>query len=704
MKRWGLFAVLSTCSGVLAFAAPATLENGRIRVTFNPSAHGAFTSFTDLQTGTGFIVTNARALYALSFAGGTRTLTTADAENTTLRCENGEVTITSPRHGGLDVAVTCRFRLDAKTSMLHGRIAVSNGLDNALRSVRFPVIDLPRDLGSVQSRDCLLLPNCDGMLIRHPMASDGLPSLTYPGNASLQCFARYNEQSGLFVAAFDDSGQTKSFEFEKCDHALRTVITHTLSLLRHGKWESDYDVVLGTFHGDWQNAADLYKAWAVQQAWCTKTFFQRVSEGDVPRWITEPSLFYSWSLRGELEPRKFGNRLPQAVSQAEAWNALLDAPATMMLMSWEKHGPWVTPDYFPPFGGEAAFTAATAALHGARHHTLVFLSGLNWTLMKDGACDAGHFDDTAAFEARGAAGAICGTNGLPQHFKHHPDMGENATLCPVTPQARDMLMTAALKSQSMGIDCVQADQIVGGGIAPCYSDKHGHPQGGGTWSARAIYKLFDDIRREGKRRNPDFAWSIEEPGEFFIPVLDTYHARDYAQGRWPRGGKTTEGVPLFTHVYHAYLPGYGGDSCSVSTNRQATALYQQAMNLACGKAPGAAVWTRTYDPSRTDEAQTRLLRNHVRLWKTSPQFLVFGERLASPPLAVPTITNHFWTAANRPPRELVMPAVLHSAWRAPDKKTATVYACIANGPVTFEASGKSTVLQPGEALIIEDKN
>jgi len=681
MKQWGLLAVLSACSGVFAAAAPVTLENDRIRVTFEPKAHGALSSFKDLRTGTGFIVTNSSSLYALSFSDGTQTLTTADAENTTIRCENGEVTVTSPRHGGLNVSVTCRFRLDAKTSMLHGRVAVSNGLDKALRSVRFPIIDQPRDLGSDPSLDCLLLPNCDGMLIRNPMASDRLPTLTYPGNASLQCFARYNERSGLFVAAHDSSGQTKSFEFEQRDRTLRTAVTHVLSLLRQGEWESGYDVVLGAFHGDWQTAADMYKSWAVKQTWCAKTFFQRVSEGDIPRWMTQPSLFYSWSLRGQLDPITLGNRLPQAVAQAEAWDALLDAPATMMLMAWEKHGPWVTPDYFPPFGGEAAFKSATAALHEAGHHTLVFLSGLNWTLVKDGACDAGHFDDAAAFEARGATAAICGTNGLPQHFKHHPDMGENATLCPVTPQAHDMLMTAALKCQSMGIDCVQADQIVGGGIAPCYSDKHGHPQGGGTWSARAIYKLFNDIRREGKRRHSDFAWSIEEPGEFFIPVLDTYHARDYAQGRWPRSGKMTEGVPLFTHVYHAYLPGYGGDSCSVSTNRQATALYQQAMNLICGKAPGVAVWTRTYDPSRTDEAQARLLRHHVRLWKTSPQYLVFGERIASPPLAVPSVTNRFWIAANRPARELVMPAVLHSAWRASDNTTATVYVCIANGPV-----------------------
>jgi len=690
---------LGILAATLTHATPVTLKNDSIQLAFEPALKGALISLTDLKTGTGFIATNTAALYELSFLDGAKVLTTADAENATVRREGDEVVIFAPRHAGLDVAVTCRFRLVAGSPLIHSRIAVSNGLDHALRTVRFPVIDQPRVLGPDASRDCLLLPYCDGLLIRNPLGCDGLPSLSYPGSASMQCFARYSDAAGLFVAAFDSSGQTKSFAVEKRDKALRTAITHTLALLRNGTWQSDYDVVFGTFQGDWQAAADLYKTWAVKQSWCAKTLAQRVAEGDVPRWIAEPSLYYTWSLRGDLEPKKFGNRLPQALAQAESWRALLGVPATMMLMSWEKHGPWVTPDYFPPFGGEAAFAATTAELRAKGHHTFVYLSGLNWTLLKDGACDAGHFDDTASFEARGAAGAVCGTNGLPQHFKSHPDMGEHATLCPVTPQAREVLLGSALKCQALGIDCVQADQILGGGVPPCFSTGHGHPQGGGTWAAEAMFKLFDETRREGKKRQPGFAWSVEEPGELFIPVLDTYHARDYAQGRWPRDGKNAEGVPLFTYVYHAYITGYGGDSCAVSSRADGTALYQQGMNLVCGKAPAVSVWTRAFEPATTEAAQVRLLREHVRLWKTAQPFLVFGERLATPPLAVPSITNRFWSAANKPPRELAAPSILHSAWRSPENKTATVYVCIARTNVTFEAGGKTLTLQPGEAVL-----
>lgn len=121
--------------------------------------------------------------------------------------------------------------------------------------------------------------------------------------------------------------------------------------------------------------------------------------------------------------------------------------------------------------------------------------------------------------------------------------------------------------------------------------------------------------------------------------------------------------------------------------------------LVCGKAPSVAVWTRAHDPAATDTAQVRLLRDHVRLWQTAQPFLVFGERIAVAPLAVPAITNRFWSAANKPPRELAVPSVLQSAWRSPDHQTATVFVCIAPAPVTFESGGKRLTLQPGEAVL-----
>jgi hypothetical protein len=259
-----------------------------------------------------------------------------------------------------------------------------------------------------------------------------------------------------------------------------------------------------------------------------------------------------------------------------------------------------------------------------------------------------------------------------------------------------------MECQRLGIDCVQADQIVGGGMPPCYSPEHGHPPGGGNSSAKALHALFDEIRRKGKKHNANFAFAIEEPGEFFIPVLDTYHARDYAQGRWPRDSSNAIGVPLFTHVYHEFMHGYGGDSCQVWPFASPVALYELGMNLVCGKSPGVAVWGRDHNPKATEAVQLRMLRSHFELWRgPAREFLVFGQRVTEPPLDVPNVRHKFWVGQGRPSRELECPVVLHSTWRLPDGRVGTVLACAASEPITFQVFGKTLTLQPGEGRFLQ---
>ena len=49
-------------------------------------------------------------------------------------------------------------------------------------------------------------------------------------------------------------------------------------------------------------------------------------------------------------------------------------------------------------------------------------------------------------------------------------------------------------------------------------------------------------------------------------------------------------------------------------------------------------------------------------------------------------------------RPLSVPSVLHTTWRLPDGRRATLFACIADKPVTFTAGQKKVTLEPGQAL------
>jgi hypothetical protein len=92
------------------------------------------------------------------------------------------------------------------------------------------------------------------------------------------------------------------------------------------------------------------------------------------------------------------------------------------------------------------------------------------------------------------------------------------------------------------------------------------------------------------------------------------------------------------------------------------------------------------------------LRGHVELWRgPAREFLVFGQRVATPPLAVPQVHHRFFVRSGQPSRELDLPAVLHSSWKLPDGRRGTVFVCAAKEPIEFD----KLKLQPGEVRFVE---
>jgi hypothetical protein len=695
--------VVLILTGGTSMAAAATIQS-KTTVLGVDERTGAVVSLVYQATGRDFAAgAQGAPLYELAFALPDLRLSSRDAMDLVVERRDGALMVEAPAHRGADVGVTCRFRPEPQTGLILAGISVRCGREMALASVRFPLLAVRLPIGQTSEDDAVLLPYCDGCLARDPLANGLYRDLRYPGSASMQMTAAFDPEAGLYLAARDAEGYVKHIFARRWGEDLHLSLVHEAEQVPRRDWSLPYEAAVTTFHGAggggatrWEDAADIYRRWAVRQPWCRATLAERVRSGDVPAWLAEPSLFYTFTLRARSPEGEEISQLDRVVYQAEAWREVLGAPVTFMLMSWEKRGPWVTPDYFPPYGGTVAFRQATDGLHERGHHTLVFLSGLKWTLEKD--FHGNVVDDRAAFEQRGRPHAIADADGEALlHGEPDRDVGRHAVICAATPLAREILVGSALRCQQLGIDCVQVDQVVGGGLPPCYSRAHGHPPGGGNWCSRALYEVFGQVRREGRVRDPGFAFSIEEPAEFFIPLLDTYHARDYMQGRWPRGGAGVLGVPLFAHVYHDYVHGYGGDSCSVTQHDSRTAVYEQAMNLVCGKAPGVAVWGRWYEPASTHATQRRMLKGHCELWGgPARDFLLFGQRLAAPALDVPSVEVEFYNWRDRTRTTRRFPAVLHSAWRAPDGRTGTVYACIAAEAVTFRTPTGPLTLAPGE--------
>jgi len=625
--------------GICAVSA-STLENQQLKIEFDDRT-GAIAAFVDKPSGRDFIRREGSGLYELTFLDAARTrvrLTEKDAKaNVAVR--GNKVVITSTNS---ERKVTVRAECTLNGAALQCSAAVKNSSPMSLFALRFPAVEFPVRLGDSAEDDRVLLPKCDGAVLENPEANlQGGNTSNYPGSASVQLLAFYDGTAGIRAMALDGAGYRKAIGVNRRGPGLSLQMNHYPELAAGKDFTVPYLVELSAFHGDWEVAASEYRKWAVKQKWARRTLAARVNE--LPAWLREMPFFYAVSARGQMADNKQGLRYDVIAEQAADYRKLLNAPVVAMVMSWEKEGPWVTPDYFPAVGGDGPLQALFKQVSEQGNRSLVFLSGLKWTLRKGAS-----YDSTAAFARDGEASAMVAEDGKTMVAgKPTDDTGQYAELCPATKYASDLLAQISRHLTDLGVSAVQVDQMVGGGGPACFSNKHGHPAGGGNWQSAAVYALFARLRAEGKARSKDFAFTIEEPGELYIPVLDSYHARDYAEARWPRDGKGIRGVPLFTFIYHDYLFGYGGDSAGINDLYNAKNLYSAAANLINGKSTAAAVWSRYLPAEKVERSQRELLTASLALAKgPAHDFLLFGERLPTPKQEAPDVTHALYRLRN----------------------------------------------------------
>ncbi len=697
----GLLAAALMVSGALKAEPQAQetdktviLENDRLRLVFDKAANGNLAAAICKKSNANLAASPAadRKLYAIAFAdetGNPAETSNNDAAQTryAVRRGAGEVTMveTFADHGGRRIAAEVAVTLRADPPLAFWRIVVTNEAGVLLKNVTFPIIRAPLALGPDGVGDAIALPVCDGYLIEQPatkMAKGASRRGSYPGGMSAQLMAYYGKPAGLYMAACDGAGHPKEFGVRREDSAFAFSYTHRFPEEKGKGWAMPYDCVLGAFQGDWHDAADIYKEWALKQFWCAKPLAQR----DVPAWIKEMPLFHTLSVRAHSKERGHYNSLPLMPAHVRRFCETLKTKECVMIMSWEKHGGWVTPHYFPPFGGADLFRKTTSEILKDGNQTLVFLSGLKWTLKNEHNVKG--YNDYATFDKEAAKWAVAAEDGKPLiQGKPDRDTGEYAQLCPATRYTQDLLTKIGLECVDLGITCVQVDQVVGMGSPPCYSREHGHPVGYGRWQYESLRDLFARMREEGRRKNAEFAFAIEEPAELAIPLLDVYHARDYAQGRWPRG-MGLRGVPIFTYLYHEYVLGYGGDSAGAGKYPNDMYLLQQALNLVCGKTPGIAVWGNHVEVSDIHPDQLRLLKAHTRLLSTpAREYLVAGRMIHPLPLDVPTAPVALYDHRSKKSETAHFPAVLNSGWTLSDAnaRRAYVFVNIAHSDMTVNA-------------------
>ena len=106
----------------------------------------------------------------------------------------------------------------------------------------------------------------------------------YPGQwISTQLMAYYNDAGGLYVACDDAQGLPKFLDPLMEKDGVMMGLGHYPGTRGPGETKLPYNVVLGTFHGDWYAAAEIYRDWASKQPFCATKMAQRTRYSQVDR-------------------------------------------------------------------------------------------------------------------------------------------------------------------------------------------------------------------------------------------------------------------------------------------------------------------------------------------------------------------------------------------------------------------------------------
>ena len=629
-------------------------------------------------------------LQYLDGKGQYRRITSLDAGETRVSCsrKSGAATLTIRfrRLAGLDLDVTATVRASSSEPGSRWRIALRNHARLRVVDIQYPFVVVDYGL-----RGSVLIPNYAGRLIPNPSPETLGPdaeqawqfcpangdSSHYPGGLFAQFMAFFNERAGLYLACEDDAANVKLFKALHREPGIRLGIAHVGDWPQRGERTLEYDVVLRSFSGDWYAAADIYRAWALQQSWGVPLSRRT----DVPAWLLDSPAYITLRLQGELDagpvfPVKPFLPYEKAIPLLGRLARRIDAPLVAVLMSWERGGPWVYPDCFPPVGGDASLArfAALARKRGWRVGS--FCNGTRWV--------TGHawndYDGRDYYrEHRGSRGVCRTPEGEEWKESWDQSWRPSYASCLGSPQTRRIAEQFVQRLAGWGMESIQFfDQNMGAATFPCFATGHEHPPVPGKWMADKMREVMAGFRRaDSAQRGHEIIHSTEGPcNETCLPLFQECDVRVIPPGH----SSNYDFMPLYHYLYHECIILQGGMGMGPEPHHLTT---RNACNAVLGELPGAVMigdgtllnkdtgnWAPWEPRVGSSDDAVEMMRTILALRRGAGRdFLTLGRMQR--PAGVEGAEIVEWEGASRMNR---IPAVFHAAWQAPDGRAGVVLA------------------------------
>lgn len=446
---------------------------------------------------------------------------------------------------------------------LDWNLRVRNTSNLLLEWVDFPTVCVPPLLknGGIGT---MLYPYNEGVLVEDaerrerswfPSSDPRYPSLgaftVFPNMLCSQFMCYLFEGNGLYIGAHDATRGVKSFDFRPHGNGLALRQRLYCGGNAGDDFVIDYPLRWQFFHGDWQDGAELYRAFFEEHLPLGAC---KIGENRaLPDWYSESPLIVTYPVRGEhdtdeMQPNAlfpYTNALPVLQALSERTGSRVMA----LLMHWEGTAPWAPPKVLPPYGGMRALEEFRDALHRQGNLLGVYCSGFGYTLqsrlVETYRCELS--------EAQAEAAMCADHNGRVQISRICTAQRRGYDICPASAEGRRLLDEAYLPLFGCKLDYVQIlDQNHGGGQYFCHSPKHGHPSAPGRWMTERMQSLLEDWHRQADGILLGCESAAAEPFIGQLQLSDNRYELNYRIG---------VPVPLYAYLYHEYVRNFMGNQC-----------------------------------------------------------------------------------------------------------------------------------------------
>ena len=500
--------------------------------------------------------------------------------------EDGKTVVYSAFPEAFSVAVI----LTETESGFTARVSVQNNTDKIVEHVEVcPLIVKPFIKNGGIGK--MLFPYNEGVLVedddlRAPCHLQHLepeyPSLgsfgMFPNMVQSQFLAYLFDGHGLYIGAHDEKRAPKAIDYYAVDGEKNIKIEfRTYSGKGYGEdFATDFDTVFHFFDGEWQDGADIYKAWFYAHL---PNGLKKVKDNkDLPAWYYDFPLILTYPVRGyhdmdEMTPNSlfpYVNILPYI----DRYSKATGAKVMVLLMHWEGTAPWAPPYVFPPYGGEEEFDKLFNALKEKGHLLGVYCSGFSFTEQSNVLPS---YDCKEMLKDKETFKAFCaGRDGKILHSKICEGQRVGYDLCVASDKGKQILDEAYQPLFDKHLDYVQIlDQNHGGGQYFCYSREHNHPPCIGAWMTTEMQKLLKEWNEKAGGTLLGCESASAEP---FMPNLL------FSDNRFELTHFIGKAVPLYAYLYHEFLHNFMGNQVSGLLPAESY-LYRQAYAFTAGDMP-----------------------------------------------------------------------------------------------------------------------